>query len=87
MGVWTPPESHVGDLPSAEGTVNIDGLGTFSFDATQVKPIRSDIFQPEHFSFFDILVHLGERGDIALDYHFDAAMDTHVIDAIDGKGG
>jgi hypothetical protein len=50
-----------------------------------VETVRPDIFRPGHFSLFDILVHLSEKGDIALDYHFDEAMDTHVIDAIDGR--
>ena len=86
-GAWTPPESHAGDLPTGEGSIRIEGSGEFIFDAVQVKPIRTDVFQPEHFSLFDILIHLDERGDIALDYHFGEAMDTHVIDAIDGKGG
>ncbi len=36
---------------------------------------------------FDVLVHLSEKGLIALDYHFDEAMDTHVIDALNGESG
>jgi len=31
---------------------------------------------------FDALVQLHKQGDIALDYHFDERMDTHLIDAI-----
>lgn len=86
-GAWTPQETHAGDLPAGEGSIRIEGAGESTFDASQIKPIRTDIFQPEHFSLFDVLVHLGERGDIALDYHFDEAMDTHVIDSIDDKRG
>lgn len=36
---------------------------------------------------FDILVHLADRGDIRMNYHFDEQVDTHVIDEINGQGG
>ena len=85
--VWTPPEPrHTGDLPAGEGTVRIDGLDTFAFQADQVETVRPDIFQPGHFSVYDAVVHLAEAGHVDLDAHFDAAMDTHVIDAINGEG-
>jgi hypothetical protein len=83
---WPLTEFRAGDLPSGEGSVEIERVGTFAFDAAQIETLRPDIFQPEHISLFDILVHLHERGDIALDYHFDEALDTHVIDGIDGQG-
>lgn len=52
------------------------------------KPVREvrNASQKGHFSLFDILVHLHERGEVDLRYHFDEEMDTHVIDAIDGQG-
>jgi hypothetical protein len=84
---WTSPPSHRGDLPVGEGTLEIKGIGKLPFDATEIKTLRPDIFKPEHFSLFDILVHLSERGDIALDYHFDEEMNTHIIDAINGRNG
>lgn len=86
-GAWAPPVSHVARLPSGGPVIHIDGLGTFGFHAHQVETVRPDIFQPGHFSLFDILVHLSEMGDIDHDYHFDEAMDTHVIDAVDGERG
>lgn len=86
-GAWTPPASHAGEMPTGTGTVNIKGIGEFTFDASQVETIRPDIFQPGHFSLFDILVHLDEQGDIQLDYHFDQDMNTHVIDAIKDQSG
>ena len=86
-GAWTPPAAHAGEMPTGTGTVNIKGIGEFDFDATKVQTIRPDIFQPGHLSLFDILVHLDERGDIQLDYHFEEDMNTHVIDAINGQGG
>jgi len=86
-GTWTPPIAHTGDQPAGQGAIDIQGLGTFSFDAAQVQTVRPDIFRPGHFSLFDVLVHLQQRGDIALDHHFDEALDTHVIDALDGTRG
>jgi len=65
------------------GTVRINGIGKFDFDAGEVQSVRPEVFQPGHFSLFDILVHLVERGDIELNYRFDESMDTHVIEDID----
>jgi len=86
-GRWQPPASHEGDLPEGERTIHIERVGAFPFQAREVETVRPDIFRPGHFSLFDILVHLSAKGDLALDYHFDEAMDTHVIDAIDGRSG
>jgi len=84
-GKWSPPVQQNGRKPTGVGKVRIEGVGEFSFDAGQVKTLRSDIFQPGHFSVFDALVHLSEKGDIKMDYHFDGNMDTHIIDAINGE--
>jgi hypothetical protein len=86
-GLWTPPVVHVGDLPTGTADVEIKGIGTFPFEAEQIQTQRPDIFQPGHFSIFDVVAHLGERGDIKLESHFDEKMDTHVIDGIDGQTG
>jgi hypothetical protein len=59
----------------------------FQFDATAVETVRPDIFQAGHFSLFDILVHLDERGELDLEYHFDESMNTHLIDSINGESG
>jgi hypothetical protein len=65
--------------------VDIEDVGQFEFDAGQVQTIRPDIFRPGHFSLFDILVHLSQRGDVDLHYHFDEGKDTHVIEDINGQ--
>jgi hypothetical protein len=65
--------------------IMIDGIGEFEYDPKKIETVRSDIFKPAHFSVFDILVYLDNRSEIELDYHFDAAMDTYVIDSINGK--
>jgi len=84
-GDWTPLVQQKGRKPAGAAQVLIDGIGELPFDAGQVKTLRTDIFQPGHFSLFDVLVHLSEKGDIEMDYHFDANMGTHIIDAIDGE--
>ena len=84
-GRWVPAETHQARKPIQRGQVEIEGIGTFTFDPAEVKTVRSDIFQPGHFSVFDALVQLDQQGDIDLEYHFDGAMDTHIIDTINGK--
>ena len=48
-GKWSPPVQQNGRKPTGVGKVRIEGVGEFSFDAGQVKTLRSDIFQPGHF--------------------------------------
>ncbi|NBC28748.1 MAG: hypothetical protein GVY29_02015 [Spirochaetes bacterium] len=71
--------------PADEGTIRIRDVGTFSFEATEIETLRPDIFQPGHFSVFDILAHLNEKGGIDLDYRFDESMETHVIRSLNGE--
>ncbi len=87
-GSWNPPQAaHTSDKPIGIATLNIDGIGQFTFDAGQVPTQRRDIFQPGHFSVFDALVQVAKQGDIALEYHFDDSKDTHVIESINGQTG
>jgi hypothetical protein len=57
----------------------------FGFDYRNVSTVRPDIFKPNHFSMFDILVHLSQQGKIDLMYHWDDSMNTHVVDHINNK--
>jgi len=84
-GKWVLPLYHSGRKPRGTGKVYIAGVGDFTFNASQVRTVRDDIFHLGYFSVFDILVHLSEQGDIQLDYHLDGKMDTHIIDGINGK--
>jgi len=70
---------------TSSGKITIDSIGTFDYDPREIETVRKDIFQPGHFSIFDILVYLDRRGDIEMAYHFDENMNTHVIDSIYGK--
>ena len=76
-----------GTRPTEEGSIRIRDVGTFSFEAPEVDTLREDIFQPGHFSVFDILAHLNEQGHIDLDYRFDESMETHVIRSLNRERG
>ncbi|MDG6244784.1 MAG: hypothetical protein QCH31_10435 [Methanolobus sp.] len=76
---------NVSDSPAVmSGKIGIQGLGTFSFDPQEVRTVREDIFREGHFSIFDILVHLEEKGEIEIDYYFDENMNTYVISDLNG---
>lgn len=66
------------------GSITVETIGTFEFDPWIVETVRSDIFKGGHISLFDILVHLDEREDIDLEYHYMDVLDTNVIDSING---
>lgn len=66
------------------GVIDIGG-DLFTFDPHQIVTKRPDIFQPGHFSVFDILPYLKETGMVAVEYHFDEELNTHVVDSINDK--
>jgi len=68
------------------GEIEIEGVGVFSFDPGEVETVRDDLFRNNHFSIFDVLVHLEQTGQIEIDYYFDEEMNTYVITDLDGHG-
>ena len=54
------------------------------FNPEDVLRMRPDIFLPGSISMFDVLVHLDSIGKVDLEYHFNASMNTHVIDSVNG---
>jgi succinate dehydrogenase/fumarate reductase cytochrome b subunit len=50
-----------------------------------VDTVRPDIFRPGFFSAFDVLVYLDGLGRLDLEYHFNASLNTHVIDSLNGE--
>lgn len=88
---FTPPEGSTifGEVRNTEvtlpNTIFIDDIGEFEFDPADIEPVRKDIFKDGYFSVFAVLVHLDNEGKIGMEYHFDTAMDTHVIDSINGN--
>ena len=70
------------DLPPGLGNPEIKiGVTTYRFDPNEIESVRPDLFQEGSFSVFDILVHLNSTGKISLNSHFNASMDTYVIDS------
>ena len=85
-GRWELPTDHpTSRTPSTAGTLVVEGLGEFVFNPLEVATTRPDIFAQGHFSVFDVLAHLGNKGWFPLSYHYDARLDTHVIDELDGR--
>ncbi len=69
---------------AGSAAASVEGVGTIHFDPTQVKTQRPDILQEGHFSLFDVLVHLHQKGHFTLQYHFDESLNTFVIDELNG---
>ncbi len=66
------------------GGISIQSVGRFYFSTEDIETIRPDIFTNGHFSIFDILVHLDKIGEIHMQYHFRADLNTYVIDSLNG---
>lgn len=67
------------------GRIDVDGVGTFQFNPAEVQTVRKDVFVEGHFSVFDVLAYLSDRGRIQMKYHFDPEMNTHVIDELNSQ--
>lgn len=61
-------------------------MGNFTVDPAQLTTVRPDIFPPEQFPLFGLLVYLVQREKTDLDYHYDELLATHVIDSLNGEG-
>lgn len=85
-GSWAFPADHpTGRIPSVQGTIEVEGLGEFTFAPLEVETTRRDIFAEGHFSVFDVVAHLGDREWFPLTYHYNHCLDTYVIDELDGR--
>ncbi len=74
--------------PTPEGNVPIEVNGiTYKFNPESMISVRPDLFHEGSFSLFDILANLESADLLNMEYHFDAEMNTHVIDSIDGETG
>jgi len=73
--------------PPVEATTahaSVDGV-KLGFNWSAIETTRPDLFTDGHFSMFDVLVDLSNRGLVSLEYHFNESMNTHVIDSMNGK--
>jgi hypothetical protein len=76
-----PPENGGPIERNVRVTINDE---IYTFDPNRIVTVRPDIFQPGHFSIFDILVFLDNESQIELEYHFDPTANTHIIDSLNG---
>ncbi|MHA1472279.1 MAG: hypothetical protein ACTSQW_04185 [Promethearchaeota archaeon] len=73
------------DLPAGFGDPQVNIAGRIYFyNPEEVETNRLDLYQNGSFSVFDVLLHLDSKGEIDLDYHFNASMNTYVIDNLNG---
>jgi hypothetical protein len=56
----------------------------YGFNSLEVETVRPDVFRPGAFSMFDVVIHLDRKNLINLTYHFNASLNTHVIDSLFG---
>jgi hypothetical protein len=70
---------------STTGVFLIDNTGVYPFRINEVQTLRPELFKPGHFSLFDILAYLDQKGDLDAEYYFNASMNTYVIESINGK--
>jgi len=77
---------YVSPTNNPKNDIIIEGIGTFQYNPNTVDTVRTDLFKPGHFSIFDILVDLDNKNEINMEFHYDADMDTHVIDSINDEG-
>ncbi|MHA2471712.1 MAG: DUF4405 domain-containing protein [Promethearchaeota archaeon] len=71
-------QTHPGD------EIHIAGFGTFKFNPEEIDTARPELFRNGHYSLFDILVDLDNRGEIEMDFYYNNELDTHVISSING---
>lgn len=57
----------------------------YKFNPDEIETVRPDLFQNGSFSVFDVLVHLNSTRKVDLMYHFNATMNTFVIDSLNGE--
>jgi hypothetical protein len=87
-GSWSPAsDMRTDSLPTATGTIEIRGVGTFSYDPTTITALRPELFANGRFSAFDVLVQLATSGQIDLRYAYDESAATYAIHSINDLEG
>ncbi|MHA2359052.1 MAG: hypothetical protein ACXAB5_02170 [Candidatus Thorarchaeota archaeon] len=77
-------DSDNGDYVPVNAYATVDGNRS-EFNPEDVVTARPDLFNQGSFSMFDVLLHLDNIGEVDLEYHFNASMNTHVIDSLNGE--
>jgi hypothetical protein len=68
-----------------KGGISFQGIGGFNFLIAEVQTQRPDIFNPDHFSIFDVVAYLDSTDQLDVDYYFNSSMNTYVIESINGR--
>ncbi len=76
-----PPGRQSFDVRIGNELYNFDPVK----DQIQINSSRPDVFQPGSFSLFDVLLYLNSTGEVNITYHFDASMNTYIIDMLNGE--
>lgn len=89
--VYTETDTDIEDtIPKSVGSLRLGykfggDSQEYRFNPEEVETLRPDIFREGHFSVFDALVHIADRGDVDLEYYFDESKNTYVIDSLEGS--
>jgi hypothetical protein len=87
-GAWSVASStRIDPLPTTPGSIEIRGVGTFTYDPTTITSLRPDLFAAGRFSAFDVLVQLAATRQIDFQYAYDETEKTYVIQSINGLEG
>ncbi len=87
-GSWAfASEMRADPIPTLLGTLEIRGVGVFTYDPALVKTLRPDVFAEGRFSAFDVLAALAAAGKVDVRYAYDESQATYVIQSIDGLTG
>ncbi len=74
------------NIPPAPLPYNVKiGGFRYNFNSEIYNTTRPDLFKNGSFSVFDVLLHLESIDKINLTYHFNASMDTYMIDSLNGQ--
>jgi hypothetical protein len=71
-------------ITGPNATITIEDV-PYEISTSAIETVRPDVFRPGSFSVFDILVYLHEKGDIDLEYHYNASLRTHRIELLNNE--
>ncbi len=87
-GSWSVASDERASAPPSEpGTLEIRGVGRFTFDPSSIATLRPDLFVAGRLSAFDVLAAVAASGAFDLTYAYDESQATFVIETINGLAG
>ncbi len=87
-GTWGfASEMRADPTPTELGTLEIRGVGVFTYDPAVIKTLRPDVFAEGRFSAFDVLAVLAAAGKVDVEYAYNESQATYVVQSINGLTG